>query len=451
MTQLLTAAVLVLAVILFVFVQVWSDTAVDYDIKQSLAREVRKNLRYVKEVDGELRFLEGYDDRTEDVFFLLLDADGIVVAGNYPGDYEDDGRILFNYTRVVRCSGESFYVRDMQRTKTLGTGYFMRGIVRESDVNSRYQTLEYLSYLSILVVLGLVVLCGMFTARQISDSLKKMCGTAEAIGRDFQISKRMEYDNRFYELTVLVQAENRMLDRLESALKEREQFTSDVAHELRTPAAVILAQCEYVSGQGNDREEMAEAFEVIYRQSQRMHMLISQLLRLARLDQDQGEVQREEVDLADLARSVCEDEEEKAGGRVRVVQKLSPAGTAGDISLLVIAIANLVANAVKFSPENGVVEVETGVDGEEAYVLVRDYGCGMDEEELGHIFQRFYKGDKSRNSHGIGLGLPLALKIARRHGGDITAESRAGTGSTFTLRLPAGKSDENRKMVYGSS
>ncbi len=447
MTQILAAAVFLLAAFLLIFVHIWSDTAVEYDIRQNLVREVRKNLKYVRVENGKPLFLEGYDNETEEIYFLLLDRKGAVVAGKYPEKYEEDDKIIFNYTRMVKCSGEIFFVRDMQRTKTLGTEYFMRGIVRKADIYSRYQTLEYLSYLSIAVVLAFIVLCGIFLARQISDSLKKMCDTAETIGKDFHISRRMEYDHRFYELAVLAQAENRMLDRMESVLKEQEQFTSDVAHELRTPAAVILAQCEYVSEQGKDSGDTEEAFEVIYRQSQRMHMLISQLLRLARLDQRQMKLQREEVDLADLAEAVCDDEEERAGGCVTIVKKLGGAKTAGDINLLVIAIANLVGNAVKFSPKGGVIEVETGKSDGKVYVLVRDFGCGMSGEEIKCVFQRFYKGDKSRNSEGIGLGLSLALKIAQRHDGTITAASRQGKGSTFTLQLPPMESDENGKTV----
>lgn len=446
MTQILALAVFLLAAFLLIFVHIWSDTAVEYDIRQNLTREVRKNLKYVRLENGKPLFLEGYDNETEDIYFLLLDSEGTVVAGNYPEKYEDDGRILLNYTRTVKCFGETFFVRDMQKTKTLGTGYFMRGVVRKADIYSRYQTLKYLSYLSIAAVLGFVVLCGIFLARQISDSLKKMCETAETIGKDFHISRRMEHDHRFYELAVLAQAENRMLDRMESAVREQEQFTSDAAHELRTPAAVILAQCEYVSEQGHDSGEMEEAFEVIYRQSQRMHMLVSQLLRLARLDRDETHMQREEVDLADLAESVCDDEEERARGGVTIVKKLNGAKAAGDINLLVIAIANLVRNAVKFSPQKGVIEVETGKSDGEAYVLVRDHGCGMDEEEMSHIFQRFYKGDKSRNSEGIGLGLPLVQKIAQRHGGTVSVTSRAGEGSTFTLRLPEMEWDEEDRQ-----
>jgi len=125
---------------------------------------------------------------------------------------------------------------------------YLRAIIRKSDIYSRYQMLEYLSYLSIAAVFCIAIAGGILLSKHISSSLKKMCQTAEAIGQNMNMSERMEYQGRFYELAVLTQANNRMLDRLEETFRQQEQFTSDVAHELRTPIAVMMAQCQYAHG-----------------------------------------------------------------------------------------------------------------------------------------------------------------------------------------------------------
>ncbi len=429
-------AAFVMAVVQILFVNIWSNVAVEYDVRQNLAREVRRNLKYVEIRDGELYFAEGYEQKQDGIYFLLLNDEMEAVAGSYPDKFVPDEGAMLNHTRIVKCRGETFYVHDMQRTKTLGTDYIMRGVVRRADIFSRYQTLEYFSYLSIVAVFGIVTVCGLVLGRRISGSLKGMCRTAETIGRDFSISERMEHNSRFYELAVLTDAENRMLDRIEHAVKEQEQFTSDAAHELRTPVAVISAQCQSVAGREQSREELLEALEVVERQAGRINAMIAQLLHLSRLDQEQTKIRREEIDLVEIVQSVCEDEQEKAGESVAIEMRLNKAETSGDISLIMIAFRNLLTNAIKFGAGCGGLEVETGTKDGEVYVSVRDHGCGIKEEELERIFQRFYKEDKSRNSQGIGLGLPLAQKIALRHGGRITAVSRAGEGSTFTLFLP---------------
>ncbi len=101
-----------------------------------------------------------------------------------------------------------------------------------------------------------------------------------------------------------------------------------------------------------------------------------------------------------------------------------------------IAIQNLLTNAVRYSGPGSPIEVETGTQDGMVFVRVRDYGAGISEEDLPYIFKRFYKADKSRNSQGFGLGLPLTMKIAQKHGGTVLVQSRQGEGSTFTLLLP---------------
>ena len=108
----------------------------------------------------------------------------------------------------------------------------------------------------------------------------------------------------------------------------------------------------------------------------------------------------------------------------------------GDIGLIMIAIQNLAGNAVKYGSEGYAVEIETGVQDGMVFVSVKDYGPGIAKEDMPHIFKRFYKTDKSRNSQGFGLGLPLTMKIAQKHGGTVYAESSPGQGSRFTLLLP---------------
>lgn len=423
-----------------VVIRVLSNAAIDSEIKRSLVRNLKMNQKNVSVENGELKISEDFFDQDDSVCYLVIRRNGKVLEGEYPEEAAEvltEYRINTNLSRTVTLNGMKYYFRDRRVGKYNNRGVFIRGVIKKSDADSIYRKIEVIAYISIACVLFLMLVCEMFLAKRISKELKNMCDTAERIGSDLDLSQRMECDDdQLYEIATLAQANNRMLDQMEQTLKHQEQFTSDVAHELRTPVAVVLAQCEYVAGKKLSEEEIQEFIEVVQRQSGKIDMLIVQLLKLSRLDQDRMTLQHETLDLMAIAQSVCEEQQDKAAGAVTIKTDLKEVFSRGDINLISIVILNLLTNAVKFSNPGGQIDVSTGEEDEWVYVSVRDYGIGMDAEDLEHIFQRFYKCDKSRNAEGFGLGLPLSEKIAVKHGGKITVSSEKGKGSVFTLYLP---------------
>lgn len=423
-----------IAVAMMAFVHTLSNVAVSYDIQHSIERKLYKNSKnmYIDE-EGEVAFVWKEDD----ISFLVINETGKVLAGEYPVGCPKDIGIVNRRFLEVKEGSETFYVQDIRKHLKNERYVYLRGVVRRSDIYSRYQTLEYLACLSILVISGIAILFGIVLSRRISNSLKEMCQVAEKIGADTNdMSERMEYHGRVYELMVLTKANNRMLDRLEEMFLQQEQFTSDVAHELRTPVSVITAQCQFARKKSTCVEDYQEALEVIDRHSTRMNVIISRLLELSRLDLHRMQMKKEEVDLPEIIQSICEDMQREAGDTLNIQLELSEARTVGDLGLIMIAIQNLLTNAVRYSAPGSPVEVKTGKMGGMVFVSVKDFGAGISEENLAHIFKRFYKVDKSRHSEGFGLGLPLTLKIAQKHGGTVAAKSILDEGSTFTLLLP---------------
>lgn len=431
-----TVLMIVTAIIMLVMIHLLSDAAVTYDIKQDLRRNVLRNQGYVTVEDGTLEITDDFLFQDDYSSYVVIEKNGKVIEGSYPEDIESTlmkMKAKQENVRKVMKNGEKYYVKDLRVSRWNGTPVFVRGIVKKSDAYSVYRTIERISMLCILgVFLALFIFQYVF-AKQISKELKGMCETAEVIGRNMDVTKRIDYDGRFQEVAVLVEANNRMLERIEQSLRMQEQFSSDVAHELRTPVAVMLAECQYAESRLEVQEEVRETLDVMHRQSKKINDIISRLLDFSRLEQEDIQIRLGEIDLSNLAEVLCKEEQEKAGDHVTIRTDLKKAVITGDVNLISIVIRNLLNNAVKFSPEKGIIEISTGKKEDAVYLSVRDYGIGMEQQEVDRIFQRFYKCEKSRNEEGFGLGLPLSMKIVKKHGGTITVESEKHKGSTFTV------------------
>lgn len=433
-----TAAIMTMMLVMLIAIHLLSDEAVDYEIKQDLRQKTDAAYFKVSIENGELVIAEDFEYESENVCFVIVKRDGKVVEGRYPEGVESElgnYRVRNNRSFVVN-SDEKYYVRDLRIGKYRDKGLFIRGILKVSDAQSFYRRIEIISYFSMAAFFAVILLYEIFFAKKISRELKDMCKTAESIGTSLDMSQRMKSVSHFYETEILRQANNRMLDRVEQTFQIQEQFTSDVAHELRTPVATLLAQCQYAIEKVHDNEEFDEVLEVVYRQSEKINTIIMQLLKFSRLDQDRIEIRNEEVDLALICQTICEEWQDKARDKVSIQMHLKEAVTMGDIGLISIIIQNLISNAVKFSHPKGIIEVFTGEDEQQVFVTVRDYGVGITPENTELVFRRFYQCDESRSAEGFGLGLPLSKKIAEKCGGRITLESEPDKGSTFTLYLP---------------
>jgi signal transduction histidine kinase len=226
------------------------------------------------------------------------------------------------------------------------------------------------------------------------------------------------------EIHSVVAAVNIMLGRLEELFLAQKQFTSDAAHELRTPIAVLLLQAAHLPP-GPLREAITTELDGLAR-------LVNQLLRFAQAE-DMMTHERHLVDVGAVARSVCEDMASPAvGHRVSLAFDAppNPVELLGHSALIDIAIRNLLDNAIRHSPPGGTVSVAVNADGT---ISVEDEGPGVSDEQKQIIFQRFYRADRQRS--GTGIGLALVRRIARLHGGDAFAEDRPGGGARFVLRL----------------
>jgi heavy metal sensor kinase len=287
-----------------------------------------------------------------------------------------------------------------------------------------------------IVVAGLAL--GWWVARNAMRPLQQIGQAAQRIASG-DLRERINVLETETELGSLAMVLNDAFARLESAVEHEARFASDAAHELRTPVTVILAETQTaLERQGTD-DDQREAIHSCRRAAQRMQALIESLLELARVENATAPLDRQSCDLASLAEDAQEIMRFIAGEKnIHFTNDLQPARCHADSERLLQAALNLLANAVKFSPDGSEVTIRTGSDDASAFFAVEDRGCGIGSEHLDHLFERFYRVDRSRNrtTGGAGLGLAICKSLVEAHGGRFTVTSTLGGGSSFTFFIP---------------
>ncbi|MFN0106637.1 MAG: ATP-binding protein [Bryobacteraceae bacterium] len=276
---------------------------------------------------------------------------------------------------------------------------------------------------------------GYLLSRAALRPLQKFAGVASRITAK-QLSERLEVPETGDVISQLAVTFNSMLDRLETSVKRLDEFTADASHELRGPVSVIRTTAELALRQGRAGAELKQDLQEIQTEAIRLTELTEDLLTLARSGSARYTPQMPVVDLAPIIREVVTQRCKMAGPRVEADVEDGDCHLPGDAPSLRRLLHILVDNALRHNPADTMVVVSLAREGGCRVLAVADNGRGIPEQELPRLFDRFYRGDPSRNrSNGTGLGLAIAKWIAECHGGQITVSSRVGYGSTFRVRL----------------
>jgi heavy metal sensor kinase len=316
------------------------------------------------------------------------------------------------------------------------------GVLDYAEAQARAETLSRLRYFSILGFFSLVlggIAIGSYAADRALRPITQMAAVARRIG-SHNLTERIALQGADDELKQLADSFDDMVSRLDQAFMQQRQFVADASHELRTPLTALQLTVDAVRSDPNATEQdYREVADSAAATTERMRRLVEDLLALAERDQPPPHSM---VALSSLAESVVDEMEPLAALRGVTVSSVMPASAVamGDQLSLRRALTNLVENAVRYNRDGGhvVVEAAPAPPGRVA-VAVRDDGIGIPAEGLPHVFDRFYRVDKSRSraEGGSGLGLSIVAKIAREHNGRVDVESEVGKGSRFILTLPA--------------
>ncbi|MFN2177807.1 MAG: ATP-binding protein [Anaerolineales bacterium] len=305
--------------------------------------------------------------------------------------------------------------------------------------------------LSTMVILLIAFAGGYWLANRAMTPVQDIVHTAREISES-DLNRRLNLQ-RNDEIGELADTFDRMLDRLQAAFKRQRQFTADASHELRSPLAIIELESNRALERRRTPEEYEKTLRLIQSENEWMSKLVNELLLLARLDADRTAMRVERLDLGEVV--------------VDVIERLTPLAQARDVGLrtgsldecyvradyifLSQMLANLIDNAIKYNDKSDayvLIETTSKILDSQTWgiVAITDNGPGIPEDQLAHIFNRFYRMDKARvrqfdESDGLdsgsGLGLAIVKSIAEVFGGNIEVESRVGKGTVFTVWLPA--------------
>jgi heavy metal sensor kinase len=408
----------------------WVREGLERDLEKELDVQTHQFRDWFLEELGEVR--RGAHARLPEQLQGFLDVSGAVAQVR-----AKDGQVVFSSPRFAPGRA-GFRSRDVTFALPSGEPFWMTLAIPEDPVLGPLRQLRiYFAIFCPLVLVAAGLLGHLFVRRALTpvDEIRRQ---AERISRA-NVSERVPEPPSEGEFRDLARTFNEMLERLDRAFQDLQNFAADAAHELRTPLANLRAEIETAIQQDRPAEDPHALLASLAEEVARMSRVVTDLFTLAKIDMRQYALQRERVRLKPLLDEARETWEGAAADRrIEIRTEGGDAEVAGDPVALRRVFMNLVENAVKYNREGG--RVTLSLERHDGHVRVRvaDTGIGIPAEHLPRLFRRFYRIDKarSRESGGAGLGLAICKSFIEAHEGTIQVSSEPGRGTTFTVELP---------------
>src|SRR5450759_2717862 len=350
-------------------------------------------------------------------------------------------------------SGEALiFTLDSLQEKVLFVSHSLAGNpsglsrIASGAIATRASTIPREYMLDALLIVPLIIGAGGVGAFLIlgrtQGQLNEITTEVAAITDGRSLHRRLALSEETTDFADLVTTLNAMISRLETSFAGLRRFTADASHELKTPLAVLRADVERSMHESSSQAERMVALEEALQEVRRMTDLVESLLTLARADEGRFDLHREPIELLPLVLEVYETALilGEAQGVAVNLPFTADVTVMADRTRLRQLFLNLVTNAIKYTPAGGKVELGLGRHPDNVTFAVRDTGIGISAADFPHVFERFWRADRVRSRMsergGFGLGLAISQWIAQAHGGTLTASSRLGRGSLFTVTLP---------------
>ncbi len=434
-----TILILVFAIVLggsFIAAEYYGESNVKSELQDEIKDLQEDVLRYPDYFPRE-DLLSYYDDG---VMLSLYDEDQDLINGVVPDDFPENIGFEENHMRKIHVGEENWYLDDKQIKMQDGTIIWVRGIHSYSPIVWMTERMIILFCILFPVLMLAAVFLGYHMIQRSLRPLQQIITTANEISDSGDINAQLPLPavrDEFYDLTLTF---NHMFKTLQETFHRERQFSSDAAHELRTPVSILLSHCEYCLEELDLTAEAREELEIIRKKALQMSELVGALLDLSRTEDHSMHPVLENIDLPMLAESVAEELEEKAAAKkihLEVVSFMKSPFILADMGMMARLFINLMENGISYGKENGYVHVQLYSKDSDVCIRIKDNGIGIPEDALDKIWDRFYQVDLSHSeSPGFGLGLPMVRQIVACHDGKIRVESQVGKGTVFTVVLP---------------
>jgi len=407
----------------------------------------------------------------------LLDSNGTIMAFSAPSQKVKRSKIALEPIKIFLTEADAFPIlgddpRDLKREKVFSvapiplhgvpTGYLYI-VLGGEEYDSAVEMLQgsYILRLSLWAAaagLMFALLAGLLLFNVLTRRVRQLASTMEMFAKsNFSEQVPLALDDRpsnwnHDEIDQLKTTFNRMAQRIQqqvATLKEtdtlRRELVANVSHDLRTPLASLHGYLEtLLMKTGTLTAEAQRPFlDIAIKQSDRLRQLVEKLFELAKLDSHEAQINHEPFSLAELVQDVAQKfrlaaETKQIKLQTRFLADI-PFVTA-DIGLIERVLENLIQNALRYTPAGGTISVALSHKATAVAVQISDTGCGIPEQDLPHIFDRFYRGDQQQRSDGAGLGLAITKRILELHGSTLEAQSTLNVGTTVTFQLPTSTS-----------
>jgi heavy metal sensor kinase len=419
------------------------------DESREFAAEISENRMDIREA------MRDYEDdvlvrKASPIYARVLDTDGTIIVASknfaevaHPLDHEKLGSIVIGGKHVETVQGPGrrtpFRLLAVHLRLNGEFDYIIQIGTRMSSMRKTLSNFRHNLLIAIPIMLVFGTLGGWLLARRSLSPIAQIAETARRITAS-NLGDRLKPRQSDDELDHLIKTLNEMISRLEESFKRISQFTADASHELRTPISSMRGEAELVLSKPRPIEEYQRVLANYIEKLDLVTKMINDLILLLKFDSDEAGLEMAPIKLNELLVNLRELfgvlAEQK--GIEFTSDEIEEADVLGDRTRLQQLFTNLIDNAVKFTHPGGRIDVSLRKNEEIARVSISDTGIGIPEEEFEHIFERFYRVDKSRarESGGTGLGLSICQWIAKAHHGKIEVESELGKGSRFTVSLP---------------
>ncbi len=441
------------ACLAFFFFYLLITSVIRQQIDQSLSSEVRtfSSILSTQGTEAVKRqaFMEAQAAGERKIFFRLLYITGQVFSSSNMSYWRDIGINQRAVNRLLN-DGTPFFdtINVPDRKHRIRVLYAIIGpgmmLQLGQSMENHTRIIEifrkvFIFTMAILFVLAVVV--GWFMARRALVGVETVTQTARRIS-DGSLEKRVPVKKGMDEIDQLAITFNQMLDRIQKLVAGIKEMSDNIAHDLKSPITRIRGIAEITltaDSSATDYERMAAS---TIEECDRLLEMINTMLIISKTEAGVSQLDCRKIDIAALVQDACKLFQSSAEdkGLTLVCNTVIKISVDGDVRLIQRMLANLLDNAIKYTPANGSIQVDIRTaDNQSGQISVKDTGIGISEKDLPHIFERFYRCDPSRSQAGTGLGLSFARAVARAHNGDITVASTPDKGSTFTVIIPKGQ------------